>query len=79
VRHPGGGGLRGRHHAAPVHAGVVEGPVQQRVARPLVLTSVIAQQRGQFPDDLRDAYLAAGYSEIDTAEFDRADTIGLRE
>lgn len=25
--------------------------------------------------DLRDAYLAAGYSEIDTAEFDRADTI----
>jgi D-alanine-D-alanine ligase len=25
--------------------------------------------------DLRDAYLAAGYSEIETAEFDRADTI----
>lgn len=26
--------------------------------------------------DLRDAWLAAGYSELDTAEFDRADTIG---
>jgi D-alanine-D-alanine ligase len=25
--------------------------------------------------DLRDAYLEAGYSEIETAEFDRADTI----
>lgn len=42
------------------------------VKRPVMKRSLL---RVGITYDLRDAWLAAGYSEVDTAEFDRADTI----
>jgi D-alanine-D-alanine ligase len=52
----------------------VKSTVMQRPAlkRPVVKRSPM---RVGITYDLRDAWLAAGYSELDTAEFDRADTI----